>query len=266
MGDALGLVVLAAGERPLDRLGASIRQHNADDLPVRVVRADLEPAAVLDLWRTTPFDVSVVVDPMVEFVRPFTGADFLRADGSPYAVVSEEPERRVEGAPDLAAADAAREAAQDALGLVDRRRFVSRGVAVVSARALRSFHDEVLVPRGWTPADALDVCSDELAWYHAWLRAGADVAFVPREPLVAALDTPGRRTAYRLGGVTAVDVARGYIGVLWPEDEAAVRRAEHGAGPTAALSAGLTARELTGATIRRVTRKAPRVQRWLHLD
>ena len=266
MADALGLVVLAAGERPLDRLGASIRAFNADDLPVRVVRTDQESAPVLDLWRTSPCDMCVVVAPMVEFVRPFGIRDFVRADGVPYAVVSEEAERRVEGAADLAPADAAREAAQLALGLVDGRRFVSRGVAVVSTRALRSFHDDVLGARGWSYEDALAVCADELAWYHAWLRVGGDVPFAPREPLVAALDTPGRRSAYRLAGVAAADVARGYLGVLWPDDEAAVRRAEHGAGPTSALAAGLTASQLSSAAVRRVTRKAPRVQRWLHLD
>ena len=266
MADALGLVVLAADERPLSRLGASIQSFNAEKLPVRVVRAAESPAAVLDLWRTVPYDVCVVVAPTVEFVRPFGVRDFVRADGVPYAVVSEEAERRVEGAVDLGAADAARDAAQEALGLTDRRRFVSRGVAVVSARALRAFHDEVLRSRGWSYDDALTVCADELAWYHSWLRAGSPVPFAQREPLVVPLDTPGRRSDYRLNGVTAPDIARGYLGVLWPSDEATVRRSEHGAGAVSALAAGLTAGQLSRATVRRLTRKAPRVQRWLRLE
>lgn len=263
MSEPLGLVVLAAGERPLDRLGASIRRFNADDLPVRVVRADQAIAPVLDLWRTTPYGACVVVDPNVEFVRSFGVRDFLDPDGIPYAVLSEEAERRVEGAPDLTAADAARDAAQDALGLTDRRRLIARGVAVVSTAALRAFHDEFLQPRGWSYTDALAVCPDELAWYHTWLRVGGPTPFVLREPLVAALDTPGRRSDYRMNGVTAADVARGYVGILWPDD--ARSAAEHGAGATSALAAGLTGRELAAATARRVTRKAPRVQRWLRL-
>lgn len=265
MTEPLGLVVLAAGEQPLPRLGASIRAFNADALPVRVVRADLESAPVLDLWRTVPYDVCVVVAPTVEFIRPFGHADFVRADGVPFAVVSEEAERRVEGAADLAAADAARDAARRELGIADRRRFVARGVSVVAADALRSFHDDVLVPRGWSYDDALARCSDEIAWYHAWLQAGGIIPFAQREHLVVALDTPGRRSDYRLNGVTAVDIARGYLGVQWPPDEAAVRRAEHGAGATSALAAGMTAGQLASASIRRVTRKAPRVQRWLRL-
>ncbi len=265
MADPLGLVVLAADERPLPRLGASIQRFNAEGMPVRVIRTDENPAAVLDLWRTVTCDVFVVVAPTVEFVRPFGARDFVRADGVPFAVVSEEAERRVEGAADLDAADAAREAAQGALGLSDRRRFVSRGVAVVSARALRAFHDEFLQPRGWSYDDALRVCADEIAWYHAWLRAGSPVPFAQREPLVVPLDTPGRRSDYRLNGVTAPDIARGYLGVLWPPDEATVRRGEHGAGSVSALAAGLTAGQLSRATVRRLTRRAPRVQRWLRL-
>lgn len=258
----LGLVVVAPDERPLPRLGASIRQFNAEGLPVQVVRADQDVAPVLDLWRTTQWQACVVVAPTVEFVRPFGRADFVRGDGVPYAVLSEEAERRVEAVPDVAIADAARDAAQRELGLVDRRRLVARGVAVVSTAALRSFHDEALAARGWSYRDALAVCADELAWYHVWLRCGAQVPFALREPLVATLDTAGRRSDYRMNGTTAADVARGYIGIVWPDAD---HPAEHGSGPVSALAAGLTARQLAGATVRRATRKAPRVQRWLRL-
>ncbi len=261
MADSLGLVVLAPDAGPLPRLGASIRAHNVDDLPVRVARTDEQVAPVLDLWRTTDWDACVVVAPTVEFVRPFGRGDFVRDDGTPYAVVSEEAERRVEGAPDLVAADAARETAQRVLGVADRRRFVARGVSVVATAALRSFHDEVLVARGWSYAEALAECPDELAWYHAWLLAGAGVSFVPHEPLVAALDTPGRRSDYRINAVTAADVARGYLGVLWPDDA----WADHPTGPAGALAAGLPARVLSAAAVRRATRTVPRVQRWLRL-
>lgn len=261
----IGLVVLAADERPLPRLGASIRRFNTDALPVRLVRTDQVVAPVLDLWRTMPFDTCVVLAPTVEFVRPFGRMDFVDTDGIAFAIVSEEAERRVEGAADVVAADDAREAAQRELGLVDRRRFVARGIAVVSTAALRSFHDAVLVPRTWSYADALAVCADEFAWYHTWLRTGSQVPFVPREPLVVSLDTAGRRSDFRMNGVTAADVARGYLGVAWPDTDQAGHPAEHGSGPVSALAAGFTTGDLTAATLRRVTRKAPRVQRWLRI-
>lgn len=260
MAASVGLVVHSteSDAEALARLGASLRRFNIDRLPV-TVQPVIPGARVLDLWRTADADVVVSLMPEVEFIRDFAARDFLTADGVPYTVVSEEAERRVEGI-DPALDDARRSVLRE-VGIADPRLLVSRGLVVLSTGVLRSFAEDFLAPRGWDSAHALAICADEYAWYTAWLRASGVVPFEMHEPMLAALDTPGSRSDHAMNGTTAADLARGYVGVLWPE------RPLDGdpRSPSAAMAAGLTAGELASATVRRVTRKAPRVQRWFHL-
>lgn len=260
MAASVGLVVHSteSDAEALARLGASLMRFNTDGLPVTLQPETTGPR-VLDLWRTTDVDVVVSLAPEVEFIRGFGARDFLAADEVPYTVVSEEAERRVEGIDP--ALDDARRAVLREVGIDDRRLLVSRGLVVVSTAVLRSFAEDFLAIRGWDCARALEICPDEYAWYTAWLRASQVVPFEMHEPMLAALDTPGARSDHAMNSTTAADLARGYLGVLWPE------RPLDGdpRSPGAAMAAGLTAGELASATVRRVTRKAPRVQRWLHL-
>jgi hypothetical protein len=248
MTEPVGLVILGSGQHSAALRSAT--HFNVDTLPLIQ-----HSGHALDLWATRSFDTYVVVDPRVEFLREFQASDFTTIDGIPYMVVSEESERRVE---DLERGAPLREAALAEVGIADSRALVSRGLAVLSARVLQSFHDDFLIDRGWTYDDALAMCHDEFAWYNAWLRAADLIPVVMREPLVAVVDTPGRAFGYRLHGVTRADLARGYLGMIWPDMDA-------GAEPSPAdlLAERLSTGELALAWTRRVTRKAPRVQRWL---
>lgn len=254
--DRIGLVIHGPDGDALARLRSSVERFNVESLPTTLA---LGPPGILDLWSTTDLDIVVSVSTAVEFIRPFGVRDFVHAPGVPFTVVSEEAERRVEAVdPGL---DAARREVLREVGIADPRLLVSRGLAVVSTAVLRSFATDFLAGRGWQQRDALAICDDEYAWYVAWLRASGVVPFEMREPLVAALDTPGAQSALAMNGASAQDLARAYVGVLWPDSPADDQPRD----AMGAIAASASAGELASATVRRVTRKAPRVQRWLHL-
>ena len=251
----LGVVV--AGD-PADALVASFARFNVEGLPRVDLSGEVDPRApLLTAGRSRQCDAYVVVDPRVEFVRPFGRSDVVDPDGRPYVIASERPERRVEGdLPD----EAGHERIRAELGLTGSRRLLARGLMVLDADLLRSFERDVLATRGWGVEDALRLCADEWQWYTAWAEASLGPALQWREPLVAMIDTPGARLAARNAGLTVDDVARGYVGMVWPDAPGAAD-SRHGA-----LVDSLGTGALAGALVRRLTRKAPSVQRALGLD
>lgn len=253
----VGLVVTGGRAEDRARLTESIERYNTEGLTVLVDPQGTSPVApILTLWQTNLLDVYVVIDPRTEFLRPFNRSDFMVDDETPFTVVSEESELRVEGL--SRALDADRAAVSRVLDLRDQRTYISRGLAVLSATALESFSTEFLRDRGWDYAAAVRTCPNEFAWYTAWVQASRVIPFVPREPLVAMADSQGRLSDYAVNGVNNDDLARAYLGVV---------RDESGPlGRVDVLAERLTVGELASAVIRRSTRKAPTVQRWLGLS
>lgn len=255
MSEAVGCLVIAEHELPT-RFTASFGRWNVDGLSLRRVGS---PALALREAITGEVDSVVVLDPRIEFLRPFTRADLHDAKGRPLAFASEERERLVDGSDP--GADV-RTAIRGAVGGDDRRDLRARGLRLWSGSVIRSWQATWLEPRGWTFEDALAAHPDADAWYLAWLLREHGPSAAIREPIVAVMDTPQRVLDYRLRGMTRADLARGYVGMLtdgpasWLDGEA----------PGAALGERLPAAGLARAGLLRATRTAPRVQRWLGLS
>lgn len=287
MAEAAGLVSVLA---PADlaaarRLLGSIREHNTDGLVVHLLAPEamrtelapllgddvsllpleeLDPAApTLGFAATGILDSYVCMSPRLVFVRAFDASDFVIADGGPLVLVSEERERHVDR--DSPAGSCFAQVA-DLVGLVEPRRLVARGLAVLSGVVVTSLRHDWLEPRGWGFAEAMAACPSEYDWHNAWLMRTHVVPYELREPIVAMLDTQERRLDYELRGVTRTDLARSYVGaVSGPPPELAWL------GDARVPASTVLARQLTGAQLRRalllrVTRKAPRVQGWLGLS
>lgn len=251
------LVVAAEGSSSLDRLRVSLDRYNADRLPLTVVATAAEAlevaAAESGAW--------VVVDPRVQFIRPFGRADVMADDVTPFVFASEERERLVtQGAIEADPLDAARAD----LDVDDQRRLHVRGLGAWSSRMLNAWRTEWLEPRGLSFADALRRCPDPHAWYVTWLQRTAPSDLALHAPIVAMLDSAQARQDADLLSVTLTDLSRSYLGVVLPCDEPAAHLERAPRRPQV-LAESLSMAELSRGLVARWTRKAPRVQRWLGL-
>lgn len=157
------------------------------------------------------------VDSDAVFVRDFGRDDFMADDVTPFTVLVEDNELKVEPKyyeEHWRGRERSLRTIQEQVGLVDRRILTCHGHQVFSARVLESFKDDFLAPRGWSYADALAVAPYEFSWYNFWLQKTGVIPIVAREPLVKTFHHEGQHLEYALRGITPDDIARGFVGVV----------------------------------------------------
>ena len=157
------------------------------------------------------------VDSDAVFVRDITESDFVAPDGSPYTVLVEDNELKVEPRYYrdhwVPREEAVRRIA-DEIGFDDCVLRTCHGHQVFSATVLRSFVVDFLALRGWTYLDALRIAPYEFSWYNLWLQKSLLIPIHQREPLVKVFHHEGQHLEYILRGVNADDIARGYLALV----------------------------------------------------
>ncbi len=157
------------------------------------------------------------VDSDAVFIRPFGYADFMRDDSTPYTVLVEDNELKVEPRyfrEHWRTREAALRRIQELVGLDDPVIRTCHGHQVFSATVLASFRDDFLTPRDWTYVDALAEAPYEFSWYNMWLQHSRVIPIHQREPLVKVFHHEGQHLEYILRGVTLADMSRGYVAVV----------------------------------------------------
>ena len=157
------------------------------------------------------------VDSDAEFIRPFGRRDFMFDETTPYQVLVEDRELKVE--PTYyeqyweSRQQSLRRIAHE-VGLDDRVILTCHGHQVFSARVLESFREDFLAPRGWTYADALAVAPYEFSWYNLWLQKSGVIPIHAREPWVKVFHHEGNHFEAILRHITVEDLARAYLAVV----------------------------------------------------
>ena len=171
----------------------------------------------LAFWELGLADDYFCVDSDAEFIRPFSRADFMVDDDTPYTVLVEDNELKVEPRyyhQYWVRREAEIRRIQELVGLETSTVLTCHGHQVMSAAVLRSFRDDFLAPRGWDYVDALAESPYEFSWYNMWLQRSRVIAIHPREPLVKVFHHEGQHLEYVLRGITVADIARGYVALV----------------------------------------------------
>jgi hypothetical protein len=171
----------------------------------------------LAFWELGLAENYFCVDSDAEFIRPFRRSDFMRDASTPYTVLVEDNELKVE--PKYYRDYWERRESeirhiQELVGLDDPIVRTCHGHQVLSAAVLRSFKAGFLEPRGWSYADALAEAPYEFSWYNMWLQHDHTIDIWAREPLVKVFHNEGQHLEYILRGITVADIARGYLAVV----------------------------------------------------
>lgn len=282
-----------------ERLISSIRKHNVTSIPLYVVVPDqdveefvalvgnlgqvipeshfgshlvTEPVAgfsagyinqeivKLAFWEAGLADNYFSVDSDAQFIRDFTAADFLADETTPFTLMTEDADLRVEPGyyrDTWQTRAAALERLRSTIGYGGTWPLTVHGHAIFSSVALRSFKEDFLDPRGWDYVDALAIAPYEPSWYTAWVLHARPIPIVRREPIVKTFHTSTQHLEYVLRGVQEADVARGFVAVVvnsnFSRGEGVVPLQE---APYRALASYVPARDLMAAIAKRIWLRA----------
>jgi hypothetical protein len=144
-------------------------------------------------------------------------AEFMADAQTPFTFLSEDAELRVE--PEYYRThwqprEQKLRKIQETIGLETDLLLTVHGHAVFSGVVLRAFRDRFLDTRGWDYRDALAIAPYEPTWYSMWLQKDRTIPIVMREPIIKTFHDPVQHLDYVLRGITADDIARGYVAVV----------------------------------------------------
>jgi len=157
------------------------------------------------------------VDSDAVFIRDFRISDFMFDHETPYTVLVEDNELKVEPRyyeQYWEQREAHLRRIQHLVGLDSPTILTCHGHQVLSAKVLESFVADFLGPRGWTYRDALAEAPYEFSWYNMWLQKALTIPIHRREPLVKVFHHEGHHLEYILRGISTTDIARGYVALV----------------------------------------------------
>jgi hypothetical protein len=189
------------------------------DRPVHGMRAGYINQEIVKLafWELELTENYFCVDSDAEFIRPFYRSDFMADEHTPYTVLVEDNELKVEPRyyrEYWQQREIELRRIQELVGLDSKVVRTCHGHQIFSAKVLKSFKSDFLAPRGWAYADALEAAPYEFTWYNMWLQMNRTIEIHQREPLVKVFHNESQHLEYVMRGVTTGDIARGYLAVV----------------------------------------------------
>ena len=157
------------------------------------------------------------VDSDAVFVRPISRDDFMFNETTPFTVLVEDNELKVEPRyyeQHWQGREIHLRRIQEIVGINDRRVLTCHGHQVFSAIVLRSLKTDFIEPRGWDYKEMLAESPYEFTWYNMWLQKSRVIPIEIREPLVKVFHHEEQQVEYTLRGVTNDDIARGYLALV----------------------------------------------------
>lgn len=189
------------------------------DAPVHGLRPGYVNQEIVKLafWELGLADNYFCVDSDAEFIRPIHRSDFMFDEHTPYSVLVEDNELKVEPRyyhQYWESRGRSLRHIQQLVGLPEQPILTCHGHQVFSSTVLRSFKEDFLAPRGWSYSDALAEAPYEFSWYNMWLQKSGVIDIHVREPLVKVFHHEGQHLEYVMRGITTDDIARGYLALV----------------------------------------------------
>jgi hypothetical protein len=184
---------------------------------------DLRPGYInqeiikLAFWEKGLAENYFCADSELVFIRDFGFDDFMFDERTPYTVLVEDNDLKVEPRYHRdhwqGRAQHLRRI-QELIGLNDRRLLTCHGHQVLSRDVLSSLKTDFMEPRGWDYRDLLIASPYEFSWYNFWLQKSRVIPIEQREPLVKTIHHEGQLLELALQGIELEDLARGYVGFV----------------------------------------------------
>jgi hypothetical protein len=170
----------------------------------------------LSFWELQLSENYFCLDSDGEFIRDFFISDFMYDERTPYSILIEDNELKVE--PEYynsywVPREEKIRLIQELVGLNDRRMLTCHGMAVLSCKVLASFKTEFMISKNLSYVDILNLSPYEFSWYNMWLQKSKVIPIEIREPLFKMFHHENHLKDYVRRFVTLEDIARGFIGI-----------------------------------------------------
>jgi hypothetical protein len=199
---------------PEEPLGQYLVDHEVAGIRPGYINQEIVKIA---FWELGLAENYFCVDSDAVFVRPLHRDDFMFDATTPYTVLVEDNELKVEPryyGQHWQGREPQLRKIQQLVGLEDRRVLTCHGHQIFSAKVLRSLKEDFMEPRGWSYEDLLEQAPYEFTWYNMWLQKARTIPIEFREPLVKVFHHEEQELEYALRGVTNDDIARGYVALV----------------------------------------------------
>jgi len=157
------------------------------------------------------------IDSDAVILRPFGAKDLMFDDTTPYSVLVEDNDLRVDPTYYqenwIGRAESLAKIAE-ILDFHDLRLLTCHGHQILSTRVINSLKSDFLDPRGWTYLDMLAESPYEFSWYNFWLQKTKPIKIEIREPLFKVVHSASQHIELALRQISSQDLARGYLGFV----------------------------------------------------
>lgn len=171
----------------------------------------------LAFWELNYCENYFCIDSDGVFLRDFFYKDFMYDEDTPYTILVEDNELKVE--PEYYSTfwttrEGVINKIQKAIGLKDSILLTSHGFSILSRKVMLSFQNNYLKPRNLNYVDILKIAPYEFSWYNLWLQHDKTIDIHIREPLFKCFHHKNQHLEYLLRNIKSSDISNGYIGVI----------------------------------------------------
>ena len=200
-------------------LSESLFAHHLTDIPVAGIRPGYINQEIIKLafWELGLVENYLPIDSDAVVLRQFGKRDLMFDSDTPFTVLLEDHELKIEPKyfnENWQGRETSLNDIKSFLELDDHRILTCHGHQVLCAKVLKSFKEQVLVPRGLGYRDILEIAPYEFSWYNFWLQKSLVIPIHQREPYFKVIHSAEQHLEIALKGITMEDISRAYIGVI----------------------------------------------------
>lgn len=195
----------------------SVTNNLVHDDSVRGIRPGYINQEIIKLafWEKKLCENYFCMDSDGVFIRDFFVTDFMYDDDTPYTILVEDNELKVE--PEYfnthwTGREKLIRKIQEEVGLVDKRILTCHSFTIFSCKVLESFYYNFLLPKNRTYIDLMKIAPYEFSWYNMWLQKDKTIRIEFKEPIIKFFHQKSHHLDYLRKGIKLEDIARGYIG------------------------------------------------------
>ena len=171
----------------------------------------------LSFWELNLCENYLCLDSDGEFIRDFFLNDFMFDYSTPFSILFEDNELKVE--PEYYKSywvprEEKIRKIQELVGLTDKRMLTCHSMAIFSSKVLASFKSDFMDAKNLSYVDVIKLSPYEFSWYNMWLQKSKVIPIEIREPLFKVFHHENQLKDYLRKLVTIQDIARGYIGII----------------------------------------------------
>ncbi len=171
----------------------------------------------LAFWEKGICENYLCLDSDGEFIRNFFIKDFMYDSETPYTILVEDNELKVDPKyykEHWFGREKSIRKIQQAIGLDDRRILTCHGFAILSAKVLKSLYENYLLPNKLKYKDLLKISPYEFSWYNMWLQKDKTISIHFREHIFKYFHNKDQHLEYIKKGISLEDISRSYVGVV----------------------------------------------------